>query len=155
MSGMDRLTDEALIAGWENLKDNLPTDGHDAAEALFDYGDKLADALSRRSSQAAPAPSDGLREAEKVRSAAINRLEAIYDENEFGDRETWPHEFRKGYLEAISMIRFWDIKDALEPAALTPSPAQEGKRTAKPVCPICKGHSRFDQCSCHYEAHHD
>lgn len=22
---------------------------------------------------------------------------------------------------------------------------------AKPVCSICKGHSRFDQCSCHYE----
>ena len=58
MSGMDRLTDEALITGWDKLKDNLPPDGHDAAEALFDYGDKLADALSRRASQAAPAPSD-------------------------------------------------------------------------------------------------
>lgn len=34
-----------LVAGWDDLKDNLPSDGHAAAEKLFDYGDKLADAL--------------------------------------------------------------------------------------------------------------
>lgn len=31
------------------------------------------------------------------------------------------------------------------------TPQSVGKVRAKAVCPICKGHSRFDECSCHYE----
>ena len=76
MSGMDRLTDEALITGWDNLKDNLPSDGHDAAEALFDYGDKLADALSRRASQAAPTEGEA-QPLDDTTRAVLDRAERI------------------------------------------------------------------------------
>lgn len=37
---------DALVGGWDDLKENLPSDGHSAAEMLFDYGDKLADTIT-------------------------------------------------------------------------------------------------------------
>jgi len=41
-------TNEALelAQGWDDLKESLPSDGHAAAELLFDYGDNLADMLT-------------------------------------------------------------------------------------------------------------
>ena len=38
---------------------------------------------------------------------------------------------------------------ALEAMLLSYWTPQSGAQKA--VCPICKGHSRFDECSCHYE----
>jgi hypothetical protein len=46
---MSDTSTEAIIAltnAWDDLKENLPSDGHAAAELLFDHGDLLADALN-------------------------------------------------------------------------------------------------------------
>jgi len=51
---------DALVDGWDTLKDNLPPDGHSAAEALFDYGDKLADAIQALRAQQPAAPVSGV-----------------------------------------------------------------------------------------------
>lgn len=85
-----------------------------------------------------PAPSDGLREAlepfaEFARASSFDKLP-----------DDMP--MTQGSRMARRQVTAGDFKRAL--AALS-APAQEGD--AKPVCPICKGHSRFDQCSCHYE----
>ena len=78
MSGMDRLTDEAMegrantaLSGLGPVHGKLMTEGYEgSANAVIDAADVIRELLAhRRASQAAPAPSDGLREA---RDAAWN-----------------------------------------------------------------------------------
>ena len=108
MSGMNRLTDTEVKA-WAN---------HGDAHAQSMARELLA---HRRASQAATAPSDGLREA----------LEAM---PETDDRQLWDDAEPDGYLESN---RDWARRNdaAVEwladnhvaiRAALTPAPAQEG-----------------------------
>ena len=41
------------VAGWDDLKERLPMNGHEAAELLFDYGDKLADTIEAQAAELA------------------------------------------------------------------------------------------------------
>lgn len=61
-------TNEALelAQGWDDLKESLPSDGHTAAELLFDYGDKLADMLTAQAANLAEG-----RVMERIVAAAI------------------------------------------------------------------------------------
>ena len=113
MSGMDRLTEAELLerAAWPNAL----AEARMAREIL----------AHRRASQAAPAPSDGLREANERPDGAMHngrcfmdRIEADYSfecvAGPISNCADW-HELRRCFEHMASYI-----------AALTPAPAQEG-----------------------------
>ena len=138
MSGMDRLTELLPCPFCGGEADTMTPEADDMRAATVmcmgcyctgkecETEAQAIAAWNRRASQAAPAPSDGLREA---------------------------------LVEIINLPPFYTVPVAQKLAgaaldkfrALNPAPAQEGDRHVKSACPICKGHSRFDQCSCHYE----
>ena len=66
-------------------------------------------------------------------------------------RDSGPREYER--LADAAFRRLSDTILALLDAP-TPPDARAGavEPVATPVCPICKGHSRFDECSCHYAA---
>ena len=113
MSGMDRLTDEQLYA-WSNL---LEWDDKHSAGDSFD-SDELHELLlmsreilaHRRASQAAPAPSDGLREENERLRYVLDGVRGAID---------------TGRNEPLMVWRD-QINIALDRAALSGSPAQEG-----------------------------
>lgn len=41
----------------------------------------------------------------------------------------------RAFLLLLAVLSYWTPQSVVQ----------------KAVCPICKGHSRFDECSCHYE----
>ena len=127
MSGMDRMTDEALerrantaLSGLGPVHGRLMTEGYEgSANAVMDAADVIRELLAhRRASQAAPAPSDGLREA--VERAAVV-AECAFDDRP-RDRSGHPShmDWEDGYLEGTRAAA-----EAIR-AALSASPAQEG-----------------------------
>lgn len=109
MSGMDRLPDEELV--------DVINGGRMFQSAYEDMARELL--AHRRASQAAPAPSDGLREAAQTLLDARDRLH----DRRRGDFERW--ECQLGILDPIALSQI--ASGATFPrAALTPAPAQEG-----------------------------
>lgn len=113
MSGMDRLTEEALEALEDAMHWCEPAAGSDLTLTM-DQGRMLHRAVCellahRRASQAAPAPSDGLREAWIAgRDAAASVVAEGWAENR--------------YQEEIDAA----LIALTPPAAMSPAPAQEG-----------------------------
>lgn len=121
MSGMDRLTDEALV---DNIMALKGYQGDDFGDDLVSRLEVLS-ILSRSAEQAAHAPSDGLREAAQWANAAMVAIRGyerdlgvpMDDECEIGriddSRDSPSFRIRVGHIRRIAQ-------------ALTPAPAQEG-----------------------------
>lgn len=74
---------DGLVEGWDNLKDDIPSDGHKAAESLWDYGDKLADAIQTLQTRLAES---------EARGAAVRKVRDGYaSQAKFADHEQAAH----------------------------------------------------------------